>query len=199
MSDEERNINPADMPPLPPADASEGAPAGTPAEESGAGFTETTGPGPETVGAQAFDTTPKYTPPAGAGVPPTGAIPPAHLAASDDDRLMAALAWVSMVILQIPLVSVVLLLAEGNKDRPFQRYHAITSILFWVAMVVYEVLAAIAFTLLSLVSFGCLALCLWIIFFVPHVIAIWYTVQAYQGRYPEIPFISQLARDQHWV
>ena len=118
---------------------------------------------------------------------------------SDDDRLMTALAWISMAILQIPLVSVVLLLAEGNKDRPFQRYHAITSILFWVAAVGYEVLAAIVFTLLSLVSFGCLAFCLWVIFFVPHLAALWYTVQAYQGRYSEIPIISELARSQHWV
>ena len=47
---------------------------------------------------------------------------------------MAALAWVTMVILQLPLVSFVLLVAQGNRDRPFQRHHAVTSILFsWLA------------------------------------------------------------------
>jgi uncharacterized membrane protein len=223
MSDEERNANPADMPPLPPADA----PAGRPVEEPM--YTETPGVAPATEGAQAFDAAPDdvraqdepvggqpfTTPPPSGGASPQGYgaprpagganVPPGYrpaftrAPASDDDRLMSALAWFSMAVLQIPLVSVVLLLSEETKGRPFQRYHAITSILFWIAGIIYEVLAGIAFLLLSIVSFGLLALCLWVIFFVPHVIAIWYAVQAYQGRYPEIPFISQLARDQHWV
>jgi len=37
------------------------------------------------------------------------------------------------------------------------------------------------------------------IFFVPHIVALWYMVQAYQGRYCEILVISRIAREQHWV
>jgi uncharacterized membrane protein len=99
----------------------------------------------------------------------------------------------------LPLVYVVLLLSEGNKNLPFQRYHASTSILLWLGGVVYEILAVMAFTILTMVSFGCLALCLWVFFFVPHIVALWYMVQAYQGRCCEIPVISRIAREQHWV
>jgi hypothetical protein len=133
-------------------------------------------------------------PPAGTSTPPRDAS-----AVSDDDRLMAALAWVSLVILQIPLVSLVLLLSEWNKTRPFQRYHAIASIVFWVAAVIYEMAAGLAFTLLTILSAGCLAICLWVIFFLPHIAALWYALQAYQGRYTQIPFISDLMRDQRWA
>jgi uncharacterized membrane protein len=104
-----------------------------------------------------------------------------------------------MVILQLPLISVVLLLAEGNKERPYQRYHAITSILFWVAAIVYETVAVVAFTILTVVSLGCLALCLWVIFFLPHLVALYYAFQAYNGKKMEIPVISDFARKQGWV
>jgi uncharacterized membrane protein len=104
-----------------------------------------------------------------------------------------------MVIFQVPIVSIVLLLADGNKDRPFQRYHATTSLLFWVAAAGYEILAAIAFTILTIITFGCLAVCLWVLFFVPHLIALWYMIQAYQGHYVEIPVISRFVREQGWA
>ncbi len=112
---------------------------------------------------------------------------------------MAALAWVSMVILQLPVVSLVLLIAEGNKNRPFQRYHAVTSILFWGAAIVYEILAGIVFTILTVISLGCLGLFLWVIFFLPHLAALYYALQAYSGKQVEIPGISGFARQQGWV
>jgi hypothetical protein len=140
-------------------------------------------------------------PPRDLTVPPSGpgGTTGVEAGVSDDDRLMAALAWVSMVILQVPLVSLVLLVAEWNKTRPFQRYHAIASIIFWVVAFVYELVAAFAFTVLTVISLGCLAICLWVIFFLPHIVALWYAFQAYQGRYSEIPFISDLMRKQRWV
>jgi len=118
---------------------------------------------------------------------------------TDDDRLMAGLAWLSMVIIQLPVVSIVLLLAQGNKERPFQRYHAVVSTLFWVAAVVYEILAAIAYTILTVVTLGCLGLFLWVIFFLPHVAALYYAYQAYNGKETEIPVISDFARQQGWA
>jgi uncharacterized membrane protein len=112
---------------------------------------------------------------------------------------MAALAWISMVVIQLPLVSIVLLLAESNKNRPFQRYHATTSILLWLGAVVYEILAIFAYTVLGLVTLGCGFLCLWPILLVPHALALWYGIQAYQGRYSDVPGASQFARTQRWV
>ena len=118
---------------------------------------------------------------------------------SGDDRLMAALAWVTMVILQLPLVSFVLLAAQGNRERPFQRYHAVTSILFWLATVVYEIVAAIVYTGLTIVTLGCGGLYLWVIFFLPHLLALYYALQAYNGKIVRIPLVSDLAKREGWV
>ena len=69
---------------------------------------------------------------------------------SSDDRLMSALAWLTMVLLQLPIVSVIQLLSTTTKDRPFQRQHAVTSLLFYVAAIVYEFVAVIVYTILGL-------------------------------------------------
>ena len=118
---------------------------------------------------------------------------------SSDDRLMAALAWLGLAILQIPLVSLVLLVAEENKRRPFQRFHAINSTIFWVAGFVYEIIAVIVYLILTFVTLGCLGFFLWIIFFFPHLVALYYAYQAYQGEQAEIPFITEFARSQGWL
>jgi len=135
-------------------------------------------------------------------LPSTGPTVPGsgvEVAVSDDDRLMAALAWVGMAILQIPLVSLVLLIAEENKKRPFQRFHAINSLLFWVVGFFYEILAVIVYIVLTIISLGCLGLFLWVIFFLPHLVALYYAYQAYQGKQREVPFITELARSQGWL
>ena len=116
-----------------------------------------------------------------------------------DDKLMSALAWAGMVLLQIPLVSIVLLLAEGNKDRPFQRHHALQSIGFYVAALIYEVIAAILVSIGTVVTLGCGLACLWVLFFVPHALAIYYGWQAYQGRELNIPVVTQIMRQQGWI
>ncbi len=132
---------------------------------------------------------------------PPPASPPRVVAsdASDEDRLMGALAWVGLAILQIPLVSLALLIAEGNKHRPFQRFHAVNSIIFWVVGFAYEIVALIVYLLLTFISLGCLGIFLWVIFFLPHLAALYYAYQAYQGKRPDIPFISQFARSQGWA
>ncbi|MCS7222011.1 MAG: DUF4870 domain-containing protein [Anaerolineae bacterium] len=118
---------------------------------------------------------------------------------SDDDRLMAALAWASMAILQIPLISLVLLIVEENKRRPFQRFHAVNSLLFWIVGFFYEILAVIVYIVLTVITLGCLGLFLWVIFFLPHLVAFYYAYQAYQGRQREVPFLTDLARSQGWL
>jgi uncharacterized membrane protein len=138
---------------------------------------------------------PQIPPPSGPAVP-RGAV---DETASDDDRLMAALAWVSMAILQIPLVSLVLLVAEENKKRPFQRFHAVNSMIFWVAGFIYEIIAVVVYIVLTIITLGCLGLFLWVIFFLPHLAAFYYAFQAYQGKRSEVPFITEFARSQRWV
>lgn len=116
-----------------------------------------------------------------------------------DDRLIGALAWASTVLLQLPILPAVLLFAEANRSRPFQRYHSVTSLVFWGVALLYEVLAIIVYTILTVISLGCLGLLLWVIFFVPHLAMLYYAYQAYQGKTPEIPFVSDFARKQRWL
>jgi uncharacterized membrane protein len=136
---------------------------------------------------------------------PTSAAPDwtgAGAAASGDDTLLAAVTWLSMVVFQLPILSVVLLLIEPNRSRPFQRYHAVTSIAFWCVALIYEGVAGLAVGMLTLVTLGVFAICmacLWVIFIVPHVVALVYAFQAFTGKTPEIPVITKLARDQHWI
>jgi hypothetical protein len=121
---------------------------------------------------------------------------------SGDDKLLAALAWFTVVIFQLPILSIVLLLIEPNRNRPFQRYHAVTSIAFWCVALLYEIVAGLAVGMLTLVTLGMFAfcmICLWVIFFLPHIVALVYAFYALTGRTPEIPVISRVAREQKWI
>lgn len=118
---------------------------------------------------------------------------------SDNDRLMSMLAWLSMVILQLPIVSVILLVAESTRERTFPRRHAVTSLLFFAAAIVYEGLASVVFSILSAVTLGCGMLCLWPIFLVPHALGLYYALRAYNGYRVELPVLTEFAEKQGWI
>jgi uncharacterized membrane protein len=123
----------------------------------------------------------------------------AQVESSSDDRLMSALAWLTLVLLQLPIVSVIQLLSPTTKDRPFQRHHAITSLLFFAAAMVYEVVAGIVYTILGALTLGCGYACLWVIFFLPHALGLYYALQAYNGKMIELPVLSNFGRQQGWM
>jgi uncharacterized membrane protein len=127
---------------------------------------------------------------------PSGAWPAKDT--TDNDRLMAGLAYASQVVIPL-IVPAVMLLAEESKERPFQRYHAIQSLGFLVIAVIYEVLAAIVFCGLSAVTSGCLACVLWVLFVLPAIPAFYYAYQAYQGFYFKIPFLTDFLVDNKWL
>jgi uncharacterized membrane protein len=128
--------------------------------------------------------------------PPSGAWQAKDV--TDNDKLMAGLAYATQVIVPI-VVPAVMLLAEESKKRPFQKFHAIQSLGFLVAAVVYEVLAAIVFTVLTIVSAGCLGCILWLLFLVPVVPALYYAWQAYKGLYFKIPFLTDFMVNSKWL
>jgi uncharacterized membrane protein len=111
---------------------------------------------------------------------------------------MAGLAYATQVIVPI-IVPAVMLLAEESKKRAFQKFHAIQSLGFLVAAVIYEILAAILFTGLTIVSAGCLGCILWILFLVPVVPALYYAWQAYKGLYFKIPFLTDFMVNSKWL
>jgi uncharacterized membrane protein len=140
--------------------------------------------------------------------PPEAPVPPPPTAIADasevsgDDKLLAALAWFTMVIFQLPILSIVLLLIEPNRNRPFQRYHAVTSIAFWCIALLYEIVVGLVMGMLTLATLGLFAfclICLWVVFFLPHIVALVYAFYALTGRTPEIPVISRVAREQKWI
>jgi uncharacterized membrane protein len=117
---------------------------------------------------------------------------------TDNDRLMAALAYASQVVIPV-LVPAVMLLAEESKERPFQKFHAAQSLGFLLVAIIYQVLAAIVYCGLSAVTSGCLACILWIIFLVPVVPAFYYAYWAYQGWYFKIPLLTDFMVQSDWL
>jgi len=113
---------------------------------------------------------------------------------TENDRLMALLAYIIGVI-----VPIIILVSEENKNRPFQRYHAIQSLGLWVASLIYSVLACIVYFLLTTITLGLLGVCLWIVFLLPLVPVILYGIKAYQGEWVVIPVVTDFLKKQGWL
>ncbi len=113
---------------------------------------------------------------------------------SSDDKLWAGLSYLSQFILPAVL-PVILLLSEQTKREPFVREHAIQSLALFVAAIVYEIAAAAVWAIITaIVPF---LMCItWVIFLLPLIPFIYYGVQAFQGQRVEIPWLSNLLRQQ---
>ena len=113
-------------------------------------------------------------------VPPEVAPPPSGEVTSDD-RLWSALAYVFS-----PLVSIILLLMEDKKNRPFVRYHAYQSMVLGIALIIVIVILQI----IPLV--GCIMPLLWLVM-------LYFAYKAYQGEYLRVPVVSDFIKNQGWV
>jgi len=101
---------------------------------------------------------------------------------TNDDKLWSALGY------PIPLISIIVLLMDEKKARPFIKYHAVQSLVFNVALWVL-------IFIVSAVTLGFGAICsplLWLI-------TLWPAVKSYQGEYLEIPVITNFIKNQGWV
>jgi uncharacterized membrane protein len=115
--------------------------------------------------------------------PPSGEI-------TDNDKLLAALSY------PIPILAVVILLVADMKNRPFQRYHAVqalaVNVALWVIMVVLGFLLwAVTFWLVS-GACGSTVGILWLV-------TLYFAYEAYQGKYFEIPYVTEFLRKQNWL
>lgn len=113
---------------------------------------------------------------------------------TENDKLMAALSYIIVVI--VPLI---ILLSENLKDRPYQRYHAITSLALAVVYIIYEAVISLFYCGATVITGGILGLCLWIVFFLPFIPALYYAYLSYQGQYFEIPVLTDFIKNQGWV
>lgn len=101
---------------------------------------------------------------------------------TSDDKLWSALGY------PIPLIAIIVLLMEEKKNRPFIKFHAVQSLVFNVALY-------IIIFVLSAVTLGFGAICaplLWLA-------TLWPAFEAYNGKYLEIPVITNFIKNQGWV
>ncbi len=119
--------------------------------------------------------------------------------ATNDDRIMAALAYASQLIFPLGFIlPVILLISETSKKRPFQRYHAVQSLavglIIWTLGFIY---------MMSWITVGWIAiLCLCLL--LPVGIALWllplyYAMLAYNGKRFRIRGLTQFLEDQRWL
>lgn len=109
--------------------------------------------------------------------------------ATDNDKIMAALSY------PIPLVAIVILLVEEMKERPFQRYHAVQALaanaVLWVAIIVLSCILGVL-TIFAGGLCGALPFLIWFV-------TLYWAYEAYQGKYFEIPALTEFLKGQNWL
>lgn len=122
--------------------------------------------------------------------PPVGGypVPPAD-DVSENDKLLAALSY------PLPLVAIVILLVEDMKARPFQNYHAVqalaANVVLWVLMMILACILSVVTIFISGLC-GPVAFLLWFI-------TLYWAYEALQGKYFEIPVITDFLKGQDWL
>jgi uncharacterized membrane protein len=101
--------------------------------------------------------------------------------ATSDDKLWALLAYVIPVI-----VPIVILLMEDKKNRPFIKAHAMQALVWGV---IWGVVGGV--TSAFIIGLCILPVC-WIL-------SIYWGVQAYQGKFVNIPVITNFVKTQGWA
>ena len=100
---------------------------------------------------------------------------------------VAAIAWGT--------VAIIMLLVEEMNERPFQRYHAVqalaANVVLWVAIVVLGCVLSI----LSIWLGGLCGISAPILWFV----TLYWAYESYQGKYFEIPVVTDFLKGQAWL
>lgn len=100
---------------------------------------------------------------------------------TSDDKLWALLAYVLT-----PVIPIIVLLMEDKKNRPFIRAHNAQALVVGVVNFIIAVL--LSWTLIL----ACLPLIIWFV-------CIYWGIQAYNGKYVEIPVITNWVKSQGWA
>jgi uncharacterized membrane protein len=100
---------------------------------------------------------------------------------TSDDKL-----WVLLTYVFTPLIPIIILLMEDKKKRPFIRAHNAQALVLGIANLVIGTL--LSFTIIL----ACVPLIVWIY-------CIYLGIQGYNGKYLEIPVITNLCKSQGWA
>jgi len=102
---------------------------------------------------------------------------------TSDDKLWAMLAYVLS-----PVVPIIILLMDDKKNRPFIRAHNVQAL-------VWGLVNAVVGSILSTVLFFCFGLP-WLIIWG---LGVYWGIQAYQGKYVNIPVVTDFVKNQGWA
>ena len=101
---------------------------------------------------------------------------------TSDDKLWALLCYVIPVI-----VPILVLIMEDKKNRPFIKAHAMQALVWGL---VYGIIGSILVPVFLIG--GCVLPLCWIL-------SIYWGIQAYNGKYVNIPVITDFVKNQHWA
>ena len=99
---------------------------------------------------------------------------------TSDDKL-----WVLLTYVLSPLVPIIILFLEDKKSRPFIKAHNAQALILGIINVI------LGFVVGWTVVLSCVPLLLWIYM-------VYLGIQGYQGKYVNIPVISDFAKNQGW-
>lgn len=100
---------------------------------------------------------------------------------TSDDKLWALLAYIFA-----PLVSLIVLLMEDKKERPFIKYHSAQALALGILNTILSVVLG------ATVVLACVPIFIWFAM-------IYWGVKAYQGEYVKIPMLTDFMKGQGWL
>jgi uncharacterized membrane protein len=100
---------------------------------------------------------------------------------TSDDKLWAALGY------PIFIIAIIVLLMEEKKKRPFIKFHAVQALAVNIAIWAIGLI-------LTFVTFGFGSLCLPILWLA----TLFFAYEAYQGKYYEIPVVTNFIKGRGW-
>lgn len=100
---------------------------------------------------------------------------------SSDDKL-----WTLLAYILTPIVPIIIMLMDDKKNRPFIKAHNAQALVVGVVNIILGIV--LGWTLVL----ACVPLIVWFA-------CIYWGIQAYGGKYVEIPVISNWVKNQGWA
>jgi uncharacterized membrane protein len=100
---------------------------------------------------------------------------------TSDDKLWSLLAYILT-----PIVPIIIMLMEDKKNRPFIRAHNAQALVLGIVLWIINVV-------LTPVGIGCITSIITLI------VVIYLGIQAYNGKYNNIPVITDFVKNQGWA
>ena len=100
---------------------------------------------------------------------------------TSNDKLWALLAYIFS-----PLVPIIILLMEDKKNRPYLKAHNMQALVMGAVVVILSIV--IGWTVIG----ACIPGILWLAM-------VFWGVQAYQGKYVNIPVVTDFCKKQGWA